>query len=112
MPVRCSTTPRPVMRARARFHTDAATRQRGHELMQPGTRHARSNEHRLAVLVDPVDREYALGEIDPDVENAPDFLLPSELMDFALPIVALRCLAPLRGYLGTGKSLPCVRALE
>ena len=41
--------------------------------MQPGARDTRSHQHGLAVFVDSMDREYVLGEIDPDVENGHDF---------------------------------------
>ena len=36
-------------------------------------RHARANEHRLAVLVGTVHRKNVLGEIDSNVQNGHDF---------------------------------------
>jgi hypothetical protein len=86
-----------MMRARARLHANGARRQRGYQLMQPGTLHARAHQHRLAVLVDSVDRKNVLGEIDPDEQNSHGLPLPSELMRLRtshrgtlLPVSALR----------------------
>jgi hypothetical protein len=65
--------PGPVMRARAGLHADRASQQRRDQLVQLDPGHARPHQHRLAVLVDTVDRENVLGEIDPDVQNGHDF---------------------------------------
>jgi hypothetical protein len=68
--------PRKVVRTGAGFHADRARWQRGDQLLQPSTRHARTHQRWLAVLVDPVDRKNVLGEIDPDVQNGHGLPLP------------------------------------
>jgi len=89
--------PGPVVRSRAGLHANGARRQRGHQLMQPGPLHARPYQHRLAVLVDSMDRENVLGEIDAYEQNSHGLPLPSELMRVRtshrgtpLPVAAMR----------------------
>src|SRR6186713_3107780 len=86
-----------MMRSRAGLHANGARRQRGHQLMQPGTLHARAHQYCLAVLVDSVDRKNVLGEVDPNEQNSHGLPLPSELMRVrtshrgtSLPVAATR----------------------
>jgi hypothetical protein len=72
--------PRPVVRTGARFHADRARRQRGDQLVQLRTRHARTHELRLAGFIDAVGGKHVLGKIDADGENGHALPLPSELM--------------------------------
>jgi hypothetical protein len=61
------------MRSRAGLHADGAWRQRRHQRMQLGSRHARAAQVDLAALVDTVQRKHVLGEIDSNVQNGHDF---------------------------------------
>src|SRR5450631_3257030 len=86
-----------MMRTRAGLHAHGARRERRHQLMQPGTLHARAYQHRLAVLVDSVERKNVLGEIDSHEQNSHGLPLPSELMRLrtshrgtSLPLAASR----------------------
>ncbi len=68
--------PRPVVRTAAGFHPHRARRQRGEQIVQPGPRHRRTHQHRLAVLIYPVHRKHVLGEIDADEYDSHGLPLP------------------------------------
>ena len=59
----------PVVGAGARFHADAARRQRDDEFEQLGTRHAGAHQHALACGIHAVNSKDVLGEIDSNGDN-------------------------------------------
>jgi len=68
--------PCPVVGAAAGFHTDQAGRELGDQGWQLLTRYLRLDQHRLAIIINPVHRKYVLGEIDSYRDNAHGLPLP------------------------------------
>ena len=71
--------PCPVVRARARLHTDHARRQRRDRLVQLASCHGKTNQFRLAGIIHTVDRENILGEINTNGHISHGLPLASEL---------------------------------
>jgi hypothetical protein len=74
--------PRPVMRARARFHADQARRQGRDQLKQLGASDAGTNQHRTARIIHAMHGKNVLGEIDSQSDNSHGLPLSNELMRY------------------------------
>ncbi len=96
------------VRPRASLHADGAGWQRRDHLAQPGTRGLGLEQLGHAGLVDAVNCEYALGQIDTNVQNPPGLPLSNESMRVGtshrgtqLPVAATR--------LVRDGGVPCIR---